>query len=124
MTDPAQSDSRPDFRPDSRPDQIILVQTTADDRDRLSAIAGRLVANRLAACTQISGPISSQYVWEGQATESTEWLMTAKTSQERLPALLEAIQAEHPYQLPEIVWQAVGATASYSVWVHEQVSTV
>jgi periplasmic divalent cation tolerance protein len=103
---------------------ITLVHTTADDREKLAAIARSLVAGRLAACVQISGPITSHYYWEGQAAESTEWLLTAKTWEERLPALLAAIRAEHPYQLPEIVWQPVSAAANYAAWVREQVSRV
>ena len=41
--------------------------------------AGR--ARRLAACVQVSGPITSTYRWQGKVETSQEWLCTIKTRQ-------------------------------------------
>ncbi len=101
----------------------MLVQTTADNRDRLESMARQLIERHQAACVQISGPITSLYEWEGQTTVSEEWLLLAKTSPEGLEAVIAAIRAAHPYQLPEILWQAVSASAEYAAWVHGQLAT-
>lgn len=104
-------------------DQIVLVQTTADDRDRLESIARELIERHLAACVQISGPIASHYEWEGQSTVSEEWLLSAKTSAEGVDGVVAAIRATHPYQLPEILWQTVSASAQYAAWVRGRLAT-
>jgi len=103
--------------------QVMVVQTTADDRARLESLALLLTERRLAACVQVSGPLTSRYEWEGQSTVSQEWLLLAKTSPEGLGGVIAAIGEAHPYQLPEIIWQSVAATAAYAAWVRGQVAT-
>ncbi len=104
-------------------DHVSLVQTTADDRDRLESMARELIERQLAACVQISGPITSHYEWEGQSTVSAEWLLVAKTSAEGVDGVVAALRATHPYQLPEILWQTVSASAEYAAWVRGRLAT-
>ena len=51
---------------------------TAEQSDA-QAIASMLVEKRLAACTQVSGPIESNYWWNDRIEKAKEWQVTIKT---------------------------------------------
>lgn len=102
---------------------MLLVTTTAPDRATADAIAAALVDRRLAACVQVSGPITSVYRWQGAVETSQEWLCTAKTTAQRWEAI-EALVAElHPYETPELVATPITqASAAYAAWVRNEVA--
>jgi len=64
-----------------------------------ASIARRLVDERLAACVN-EVPCRSTYRWEGEVIEDEESILLAKTTDERYDALVERIEAIHPYDLP------------------------
>lgn len=102
---------------------IWQVSTTAGTREVAERIAVELVDSRLAACAQVSGPIASTYRWQGQVENAEEWLCTAKTSREKLPAIQELLKRLHPYELPELIaTPIVGGSEAYLKWVMEQLA--
>jgi len=99
---------------------IIQISTTSDDRDELNAIASNLIENRLAACCQISGPVSSLYTWEGKTESTTEWVCNIKTTQQQYPKVEEAIIGLHHYEQPEIIAvEIVAASPGYQKWISQ-----
>ncbi|NTW07811.1 MAG: divalent-cation tolerance protein CutA, partial [Syntrophaceae bacterium] len=66
----------------------IQVTTTTETREEAQKIARCLVEQKLAACAQISGPITSTYRWKGKVETAEEWLCLIKT-QESLYSELE-----------------------------------
>ena len=102
-------------------DFVVLIQTTSDQKQTLRKIAARLLEQKIAACCQISGPIESHYEWQGQLKTSTEWTCSIKTVQSAIEQVSETIQANHNYELPEIICTpvAVGDTR-FLDWVREQ----
>jgi periplasmic divalent cation tolerance protein len=95
--------------------QIITTVATAADAER---IANALLAQRLAACVQIVGPITSHYWWQGKIEQATEYQCLIKSRQDLFAAVEAAIIAVHPYQTPEILAQAVMAGgAGYLAWL-------
>ena len=60
------------------PELIEVITTTAEQSDA-QAIAAMLVEKRLAACTQVSGPIESNYWWNDRIETAKEWQVTVKT---------------------------------------------
>lgn len=102
---------------------MLLVTTTAPDRATADAIAAALVDRRLAACVQVSGPITSVYRWQGAVETSEEWLCTAKTTDERWEAIEALIAELHPYETPELVATPITqASAAYAAWVRNEVA--
>ncbi len=96
----------------------LLVATTAGNPEDARKLADLLVARQLAACVQIHGPIRSVYRWQGAVEAEEEWLLTAKTRQDRYPALESALQEAHPYDVPEIIaTPIVAGSAAYLRWV-------
>jgi len=94
------------------------VYITAPDRDTALAIARTLVEEHLAACANILGPITSVYRWEGKVLEEGEVAMIAKTTEDRVPALIARVKAIHPYQVPCIVaWSIMAGHQPYLDWI-------
>ncbi len=65
------------------------------------AVEGALEA-RLAACAQLV-PVRSRYWWRGRLERADETLVVFKTVPKRVGALFRALEASHPYEVPEIV---------------------
>ena len=100
----------------------VQVITTTERKEDAEAIARRLVEERLAACVQIIGPITSTYRWKGKIETSQEWQCWAKSRRDRYEQIERAITRLHPYDVPEIL--AVPITAgsrSYLAWLDEEV---
>jgi periplasmic divalent cation tolerance protein len=99
----------------------LLVTCACPDASIADALARALVEARLAACVQVLPGIVSTYRWEGAVERSREVLLLAKTWDDRLVALTEAIGARHPYAVPEIMaLPAAGGLAAYLDWVHAE----
>ena len=99
------------------------VTTTLPDRDAAHRIGRRLVEERLAACAQVVGPVSSMYWWQGEIEAAAEWYCHLKTTAARVDALMARIRELHPYETPEIVVLPVTeGDASYLRWVEESVA--
>lgn len=100
----------------------VQVQTTTERREEAEAIAGELVAQRLAACVQIVGPITSTYRWQGQVERADEWLLLIKTTGAMCERVEEAIRHLHPYEVPEIIALPIErGSEGYLGWVAAQV---
>lgn len=96
----------------------IQVLTTVPSQEQAAQIARILVEQRLAACVQVLGPITSTYRWQGAIETAQEWLCLAKTAKALYPQLEEAIRRAHPYQVPEILAvQVAAASADYLAWL-------
>ncbi len=100
----------------------ILISTTSDDREELVAIAERLIGDRLAACCQITGPLTSFYRWQGKIEQSNEWMCLIKTQTELYAAVEQAIREQHHYVEPEIIATEINlGSAGYLKWIDENV---
>ena len=89
--------------------EAIQVVTTAGSKEEANKIANALVARRLAACVQVSGPITSTYHWQGKIETSQEWVCVIKSLASKYPALEAAIYELHSYDVPEILATSVVA---------------
>ena len=62
----------------------VRVEITAGSSEEARRLADAAVEARLAACAQISGPITSVYRWEGSIQADEEWRVVFKTADDRL----------------------------------------
>lgn len=103
--------------------EFIEVHTTIDSKEEAQTIAEALVTKRLAACVQVSGPITSTYWWQGQIEQTEEWVCTAKTRRELYSDLEQAIREAHTYDVPEILAvDVVEGNVDYLNWVSSETS--
>ena len=105
--------------------EYIQVFTTVDSEEEAQNIAGAVVGERLAACAQVLGPISSTYHWNGQIENAEEWLILIKSRSDLFNELSGLIQQVHPYDVPELVAVPVVAGArSYLDWMNGHLKRV
>ena len=102
----------------------LLILCTVPDRETALRLAGHLVDHGLAACVNITQPVTSVYRWQGQRESAEELLLLIKSTQQQYHALEAAILTLHPYELPEII--AVPVTQGlpgYLDWVEQCTKT-
>jgi periplasmic divalent cation tolerance protein len=103
--------------------EYLQVVTTTASREDAQKIAETLIQDRLAACVQIIGPITSVYRWQGKIETSAEWQCVAKTRHALYGRLETAIRAVHAYQVPEILAIPVACgNAAYLHWLEDETS--
>jgi periplasmic divalent cation tolerance protein len=99
-----------------------FVYMTAGSVAEAQRIGAALVENRLAACVNILDGMHSIYRWEGQVQQDREVVMIAKTTRDRLPALIETVTALHSYDCPCIVSVAIdGGHPDFLAWIGAEV---
>ena len=81
----------------------LLVFTNLPDRAAAERLADALISGRFAACVNVLAPCQSVYRWQDALQHDEEHPVLIKTTDERYPELEQAIRANHPYELPEIV---------------------
>lgn len=103
-------------------DWIQVVTTTATREDALR-IANLLVEKKLAACVQVSGPLTSVYRWKRKIETAEEWRATVKTRAALFARVSDVIRAAHPYEMPEILAVSVDARDDkYIAWMDEELA--
>lgn len=102
----------------------IQVATTVADKEDAQRIANRLVGERLAACVQVIGPITSTYWWQGEVETCGEWLCLAKTNRQLYAKVEALILRDHPYDVPEILaTPCVEGSQAYLEWLDRELKS-
>ena len=98
--------------------EFIQISTTCDDRDVLEKIAAALVDDKIAACCQLEGPVTSVYCWEGKTESAIEFRLLIKTKEELFSQVEKSIASLHSYQQPQITAVRIVATSEgYANWI-------
>jgi periplasmic divalent cation tolerance protein len=104
---------------------VLLVFTNSPDAATAQTLAEYLIEQRLAACVNILAPCRSVYRWQGKTEHSEEVPLLIKTTSDRYAALEQAIEAQHSYELPEIVAvPASGGLPAYLDWIEMETSEI
>ena len=102
--------------------EYIQVFTTVAKRSDAERIAKFLLDKKLSACTQIIGPITSVYLWNGKRQKSKEWLCVVKSKKSYYGKIEQAIKEIHPYKLPEIIaTPIVAGSREYFGWMRKEI---
>ena len=103
---------------------FIQIATTTATKDEAQQIAAMLIAHRLVACAQVSGPLVSVYHWQGKVETGDEWLCTLKTRETLFEQVTAAIREVHSYQCPEIVaTPIIAASPDYLAWLEREATS-
>jgi periplasmic divalent cation tolerance protein len=98
----------------------IQVTTATATKEQAEKIAQYLVETNLAACVQITGPITSIYRWKGKVENTQEWLCLIKTQDDLFNKVEAAIKSQHTYETPEIVAvPIVKGSKEYLNWIDD-----
>ena len=98
--------------------EFVQVTSTIDSEDGAALLVRKVVGARLAACGQVSGPVSSVYWWENSLQRDDEYLMVFKTTSLAASGLVEFLRRNHTYKNPEIVvTPIIGGSEDYLEWI-------
>lgn len=101
---------------------IIVVETSFEDKDEARKCSDYLVVKKLAACVQMHGPIESTYEWEGKIAKEEEWCLRIKTKAGLFEQVEKTIQDLHSYDVPEIIAYPIDYVSdSYSNWLNSHI---
>lgn len=100
---------------------VSFVYMTASDRDEALRIGRTLVEERLAACVNVLGEMTSVYWWEGELQQANEAVLIAKTKQSLLGPLIERVRELHSYACPCVVsWPVAAGYGAYLQWIRDE----
>ena len=101
---------------------IIISLVSCPSAEVGSALAKLLVDRELAACVQILPPMQSVYRWKGQVCIDEEVLLVIKTTSDLRDQVQNAIEENHPYEVPEfVVVEAHAVSEKYATWLQHNV---
>ena len=96
---------------------VSLVLCTVPESEA-GSLADQLLSDKLVACVNMLGPVTSLYWWQGEREESCEILLLMKTPTSLLPKLRERIALLHSYEAPEVLeFHADSGLGTYMEWV-------
>ena len=81
----------------------ILVIMTATNKEEAAKIVRRLLDEKMIACANIMGPVSSFFWWENKIDEAKEFLVFMKSHERLFRGLSSRIKEAHSYQVPEVI---------------------
>ncbi|MEU7432597.1 MULTISPECIES: divalent-cation tolerance protein CutA [Streptomyces] len=121
MADPSALNDVPD--PTGRQARFLTVMTTIDSEAKAAQLARGAIEGRLAACAQISAPVTSVFRWDNAVETGQEWQVLFKTAEARYDALEAYLLDAHDYDTPEIIATPVTrGGAGYLSWVTKETS--
>jgi periplasmic divalent cation tolerance protein len=99
----------------------IVVFTTCGSAEEAQRLAAALIEKHLAACVNITAPVTSVYRWKGAIEKSEEWMLVIKSRRERFEELRVMLEGAHSYELPEVLaLPVVDGSPNYLAWVEEE----
>jgi periplasmic divalent cation tolerance protein len=108
------------------PDQAIVVLITVPSREVGEKVARALLEQRLVACVNILPAIQSHYWWQGEIQQEQEAMLFVKSRSDLFETkLIPAVQAVHPYEVPEIIALPVNmGLESYLGWIAQETTAL
>ena len=102
--------------------EYIQVITSTRNKKDAEKIAAELIRMKLAACTQILGPVNSFYWWNGNIETANEWICVIKSKRSLYSQIERVIKKLHPYQVPEILaLPVVEGSKDYLKWFDNEI---
>ncbi|MDH5390545.1 MAG: divalent-cation tolerance protein CutA [Candidatus Bathyarchaeota archaeon] len=81
----------------------VVVIITTPNKEEAVKIVRSLLKERLIACANILGPVSSLFWWQGKIDEENEFLVFMKSHKNLFERLSERVTEIHSYDVPEII---------------------
>jgi periplasmic divalent cation tolerance protein len=102
--------------------ELVIAMTTLPSDFDAASLAQDLVGSGVAACVSIQAGVRSVYTWQGVPQVDDEQQLLIKTTSDHVDALWEALQARHPYDVPEfLVIPVIDGSQDYLRWVERTV---
>ena len=101
--------------------KYIIALITVPDQETGEMIANILLEKKLVACVNFVTPVISFFSWEGESDREDEVLLILKSRADLFESdLIPAVEAVHPYKLPEIIaLPIIMGSEKYLNWIDE-----
>ncbi len=103
-------------------EELSLLYVTCANGEEARVIARRLVGDRLVACANILGAMTSIYRWDGELVEEEEVAMVLKTRRDMTVHVVERIKSMHSYEVPCVIDLPIrGGNPDFLAWLGREV---
>jgi len=99
---------------------MILLYIPCSSMQEAEKISNSLLDEKLIACANIVES-KSIYNWKGKRENSKEFLIFAKTSEEKSKKAESRVKELHSYEIPCIVKFQIEANSEYKKWVGSEI---
>jgi periplasmic divalent cation tolerance protein len=97
-----------------------MVYVTCASKAEAEKIAQTLLSERLIACANILGPVSSHFHWKEKIDSAEEFLMIMKSRVDLFAALEQRVKGLHSYEVPEVLAvPVVEGSKGYFDWMNK-----
>ena len=101
-----------------KPVSYIIVLMTTATREEAEKITRNLLDQKLIACANMVGPVSSLFWWKEKISQEDEFLVLMKTRSDLFEKLATKIKQMHSYEVPEIIAVPIAkGEQSYLEWL-------
>lgn len=98
--------------------QYVLILVTTANKQEADTIAQDLLAQKLIACANIVGPVSSYFHWSGKIEKAEEFLVLMKSRSDLFERIAVAVGKMHSYEVPEVLALPILASSqAYLSWL-------
>ena len=96
----------------------VIVMVTTASKQEAEEIAQHLLREKLIACANIIGPVSSLFHWSGRIECAEEHLIFMKSRKNLFEKLAETVKILHSYEVPELlVLPIIEGSNAYLDWL-------
>ena len=102
--------------------EFVFLYSTFPDEASAKPVAEALVNAKLAACVNISAPMTSVYEWNGKLETGAEVAAFIKTRRVLVDDVIAMARPLHPYSVPcFLVLPIEDGNADYLAWARDQI---
>ena len=100
--------------------EVLVVITTESNKKKALRVAKLLIQNKLAACVSIK-QIFSTYKWDDDIEETKEFEITIKSKLEFKDCLIDFVNKNSTYDVPQIIYKKYHAEMKYYDWLNKTI---
>ena len=100
--------------------EVLVIITTESSKKNATRLAKLLIQNKLAACVSIK-QIFSLYEWDDDIEESKEFEITIKSKLEFKDYLIEFLNKNSTYDVPQIIYKKYHVEMKYYDWLNKTI---
>ena len=102
-----------------------ILYVTCTSEDEAIKIAETLVEEKLVACANVLGRMTSIFRWEGKVQRENEVALILKTRSELVENATVRVKALHSYKVPCVVAMPVsGGNVDFLNWVEQETARI
>ena len=100
--------------------EVLVMITTESSNANALRMAKLLIQNKLVACVSIK-QIFSIYKWNNDIEETKEFEITIKSKQEFKDYLIEFLNKNSTYDVPQIIYKKYHVETKYYDWINKTI---